>query len=233
MQPQDNECLVFIVTDEGERVLTEDSVRSVKSTARIVNIQPEEFPAGLPTRNSASPKPSCLIVSRRVFELCGTDDISRLNFLLPHVPVIVLGDFPGSTTTIPVVSVTRCPQKLSLAVLEATAWSERYLRLKEQSARIGLLSERELAIVNMASDGLPNKAVAAKLGVSIKTVEKNRRAAYDKLKVSSTASMATLVAFHRYCRQHSVMAQLDFTPRLPDDGIAATATRSDFNPARW
>ena len=60
-------------------------------------------------------------------------------------------------------------------------------------ARLATLSEREHRIVQLAADGMPNKRIANILGLSVKTVEKQRRQAYQRLCVSSTAEMTRAV----------------------------------------
>lgn len=59
--------------------------------------------------------------------------------------------------------------------------------------RLATLSDRERRIVQLAADGLPNKRIASILGLSVKTVEKQRRQAYRRLCVTSTAEMTRAV----------------------------------------
>ena len=76
--------------------------------------------------------------------------------------------------------------------------AQQYSKLKASADRLATLAERERNIIALASEGIPNKTIATRLGISIKTVEKNRRAAYSKLAVTSTAEMASLVTFGRF-----------------------------------
>ncbi|MFT5303281.1 MAG: DNA-binding NarL/FixJ family response regulator [Mariniblastus sp.] len=84
------------------------------------------------------------------------------------------------------------------AIQQAINSSTHYQSLKSRATRLGTLVERERKIIALASEGVPNKTIAVRLGISIKTVEKNRRNAYAKLAVSSTAEMASLVTFGRF-----------------------------------
>ena len=52
-----------------------------------------------------------------------------------------------------------------------------------------VLTEREQKIVKMLSEGSTSKQIAAKLNVSIKTVDTHRRQIMDKLKVNSVAEL--------------------------------------------
>jgi DNA-binding NarL/FixJ family response regulator len=81
---------------------------------------------------------------------------------------------------------------------QAIKAASQFQSLKSRSANLEDLAARERKIIQLAADGIPNKTIAVRLGVSIKTVEKNRRNAYSKLSVSSTAEMASLVTFEKF-----------------------------------
>lgn len=68
-----------------------------------------------------------------------------------------------------------------------------FVESEEHRLRLESLSERERRIVQLAADGIPNKRIATALGLSVKTVEKQRRIAYERLKVNNTAEMARVV----------------------------------------
>ncbi|NND99658.1 MAG: hypothetical protein HKN47_20260 [Pirellulaceae bacterium] len=59
--------------------------------------------------------------------------------------------------------------------------------------RLLTLSDRERSIVDLAVDGAPNKQIATRLGLSVKTIERVRQNAYKKLEVRSTAEMTRAV----------------------------------------
>lgn len=63
----------------------------------------------------------------------------------------------------------------------------RYYQLMEA------LSQRERAIADMVVEGVPNKQMATKLSLSIKTIERVRQSVYKKLNVRSTAEMTRAV----------------------------------------
>ncbi len=67
------------------------------------------------------------------------------------------------------------------------------MAVRRNHDRLTELSERERAIVNMVVNGAPNKQIASKLGLSIKTIERVRQSAYRKLDVRSTAEMTRAV----------------------------------------
>ena len=51
------------------------------------------------------------------------------------------------------------------------------------------LTGRELQVLKLIADGKPNKAIAADLGISIKTVEKHRQSLMDKLHIHESAGV--------------------------------------------
>ena len=51
------------------------------------------------------------------------------------------------------------------------------------------LTEREIEVLQLIAEGHANKQTADKLGISIKTVEKHRQAAMDKLHIHDTAGL--------------------------------------------
>ena len=51
------------------------------------------------------------------------------------------------------------------------------------------LTNRETLVLNHIVEGLPNKAIAGKLGVSVKTVINHRANLYAKLNVHCTAEL--------------------------------------------
>jgi DNA-binding NarL/FixJ family response regulator len=56
------------------------------------------------------------------------------------------------------------------------------------------LSTRELDVARLISDGLGNSAIAERLSITTKTVEKHVGSIYDKLGVRSRAQVARLLS---------------------------------------
>jgi DNA-binding NarL/FixJ family response regulator len=67
-----------------------------------------------------------------------------------------------------------------------------YLEGKESqipSSTLGLLSPRELEVLNLIAKGYKNKEIAANLCISIKTVEKHRESLMKKLDLHNAAAL--------------------------------------------
>ena len=80
-------------------------------------------------------------------------------------------------------------------------------------AQLGLLSERELAVLELLADGKSKCAMAKELGLSVRTVEHHRTQLMRKLKLE-TNSIAGLLRFALTMKQHAT-AQLSKWKILP------------------
>ena len=89
-------------------------------------------------------------------------------------------------TAIHEVSEGRVFYSRQIAVQMKTRQQNRFETGRPQTAR---LTPREQEVVCLIAQGEPNKAIAMNLGLSIKTVEKHRQAAMDKLGLHDTASL--------------------------------------------
>jgi two-component system response regulator FixJ len=63
----------------------------------------------------------------------------------------------------------------------------------EAAARLGLLTERQKQVLALVVEGLPNKAIAARLGLSEKTVESHRHQVMHRLAVGNVPDLVKLV----------------------------------------
>lgn len=66
----------------------------------------------------------------------------------------------------------------------------------EPQATKQTLTTREAEVLQAIADGLPNKAIAAQLGISIKTVEKHRQRLMNKLNIHETAGLTRYAIGH-------------------------------------
>ena len=91
-------------------------------------------------------------------------------------------------------------------IQEAIAAARLFLKLKSNANRMATLTNRERRVVVLAADGVPNKSIAKRLDVSVKTIEKIRRNAYLKLSVKSSAEVASLVTFNRFIGMNNLLS---------------------------
>ena len=80
---------------------------------------------------------------------------------------------------------------------QAIARSAEQLALKERAAsvsrRLAELTERERAVMDLVVEGLPNKLVADRLDISVRTVEVHRSRVFDKMEVKSAVELSKLL----------------------------------------
>lgn len=138
----------------------------------------------------------------------------------PFVPIIRLAN-PHATPVGTLNSETRSTlesntpvaiEDIELQLGEAISSVQLYHKLKSGASKLSSLNEREHMIVNMATEGVPNKTIARRLNVSVKTIEQCRRNAYLKLSVSSSAEVASVVTFGKFFGLLSAPAPLTTMP---------------------
>jgi len=59
--------------------------------------------------------------------------------------------------------------------------------------RLSDLTERELEVMQLVVDGLPNKRIADQLEISVRTVEVHRARVFDKMDVKSAVELSNLL----------------------------------------
>jgi DNA-binding CsgD family transcriptional regulator len=84
-------------------------------------------------------------------------------------------------------------------------------------AELPELSERELAVLDLVADGLSNEAIAARLVISPRTVERHLSNAYAKLRLTGKAARAAAAARYVYAA----------TPQRAKLGGVADGTRDN------
>lgn len=67
------------------------------------------------------------------------------------------------------------------------------LRRHELQSRIRSLTDKERRVMAFVVDGMANKVIAKRLGVSIRTVESRRQAVFQKMRVGSLAELVRTV----------------------------------------
>lgn len=70
------------------------------------------------------------------------------------------------------------------------------------------LTDREREVLQLIAEGFPNKGIASELGISIKTVEKHRQGAMNKLNIHEVAGLT------RYALSRGIVSE-KLSPRKP------------------
>jgi FixJ family two-component response regulator len=164
-----------------------------------------EFNAALPDLNRRT---GCTLVDLRLAEEYGMGLIQSLSGsdAAVHRPNIVISGYADVANTLEAMqlgcwTVLQKPVDLELlrrTVREACQWSRENRARLQHEAEIrrlwATINEKERSTIDMILEGLPNKSVASRLGVSVRTVENRRRQILAKLGISSVAQLGRIVA---------------------------------------
>ncbi|MBX3394374.1 MAG: response regulator transcription factor [Phycisphaerae bacterium] len=164
-------------------------------------------------------RPSCLVLDVRMPGLSGIELQERLNsegICLPIVFISGHGDVPIAVRAMRhgAIDFIEKPfdDKLLLERIESSLESSRAFIDAERTRsvireRMHRLSPRENDVMWLVAAGLANKAIAARLGLSPKTVEVHRARVMDKMEANSLADLV------RMCLSNDLRAMPQPMPR--------------------
>ena len=207
---------VFIVDDDEH--LCESFRWFLESAGLTVQtfISGAEFLAGC----DAS-QPGCLLLDLRMHDMDGLELYRELRSRAYSLPVIMMtayGDVPVAVSAmksgmLDFLSKPVNEQVLLPRVREALRLDARQRREDQKHAdtarRLATLTPRQTQVAYLVKDGLANKAIAVRLGISAKTVEVHRKHVMTKMGVHCTADLVRLLC--TYC---------DAAPPRPPDSAA-------------
>ncbi|MDP6442598.1 MAG: response regulator [Pirellulaceae bacterium] len=190
------EPTVFVVDDDQA---ARESVCALIS-AMEVRVESYESPVDFLDAYDIS-RPGCLVTDVRMPDMTGLELQQRLREANATLPVILISAFIDVRGTVSAmrdgaVTVLTKPYedqrlwdaiKHSLDLCQAE-WDQRR-RDADLMNRVGDLSDGERDVLNLVIEGVPNKTVAKRLGVSIRTVEDRRARIMKKLRVHSFAAL--------------------------------------------
>ena len=191
---------VFIVDDDqGVRDSLGNLIRSVGLAVELFP-STEEFLA----RGERS-RPGCLILDVRLPGRSGLDfqdDLARANMAVPIVFISAHSDIPMSVRAMKAGAVEFMtkpvrPQDLLDAIHAAIARDRESLLHEEAVAKLtatlSTLTTREREVLDQIVTGLPNKLIAAALGLSEVTIKMHRGSVMRKTGAKSVADLVRMV----------------------------------------
>lgn len=155
--------------------------------------------------NYQGERPGCLVTDIRMLEMSGLElqeELQRRGTTLSVVVVTGYADTPVIVRAIKNGAVTLLQKpcrthELWDAIREGLAKdAENYEKEREQRelmARVASLTSAEREVLDMIVEGVPNKAIAKRLDISVRTVEVRRQHVFSKLKANSVAELVQLV----------------------------------------
>jgi two-component system response regulator FixJ len=189
--------------------IVDDNTAARESVSTLVS------PMGMPTRTFASAEEflavvssrdyGCVVTDLRLPGMSGVDLKHELNERGIDLPTIVLTGYADVKIAV------HAMQLGAITLLEKPAggielWDAIRLALgkdeerqaknevqRDLQRRMQSLSEKERQVMDLIVAGMPNKTVARRLNVSLRTVEARRKAVFDKLGARSLALLVQLV----------------------------------------
>jgi len=211
MQPSPNACVYIVDDDEivrdamawllRSRHVMCESFASADAFERMLNVK---FPGPIPP---APKQPACILLDVRMPGQSGLALFETLigNGLANRWPIIFLtghADVPTAVDCLKRGAFDFCEKPFSDNALvdrieHALALSHErlmsHLQTADLASKLADLTEREGAVMHLVVAGLPNKLIADKLEISVRTVEVHRSRVFEKMAVKSAVELANLL----------------------------------------
>jgi FixJ family two-component response regulator len=151
-----------------------------------------------------SARPGCLLLDVRLRGMSGLELLEKLAQEQVRIPIIVLtgfGDVPMAVRAFKLGAVEFVqkpfnPQELLERIRKAVTQDlqerRRHVELDEIKGRLSSLTARERQVMDFVVSGCPNKVVAARLGLSQKTVETHRIRIMQKMRANNAVELTRM-----------------------------------------
>jgi FixJ family two-component response regulator len=175
---------------------------AIMRLAGLMNLHYEAFETGQEFFAAFDPtRPGCVVMEIKVPGMNGLQIQERLRDLGSTLPVIFISSAPSVSIAVHAMR-SGALHFLEKPVRENDLWNaiQEALQLDEQRRQVmllktevdqlvGMLTEKEQAVLEMIADGLAKSAIACELGVTVRTVEHYRTQLMRKLQTNSLAEL--------------------------------------------
>jgi len=195
-----DEPTVFIVDDDQQ------ARKSVCALVRSMGVPAEAFASAEEfLEGYAEGLPGCLVTDVRMFGMSGLElqeELKRRNVMLPVIVLTAYARTPITVRAMKSGAVTLLEKPyadddlwdaIRCALAEDVSGRADHDRRREIRGCIAELTEAERKVMDMMVKGKPNKVIAARLDVSIRTIENRRREVFAKMKADSVAELVRMV----------------------------------------
>jgi two-component system response regulator DctR len=205
MQPVIDACVFIVDDDTGVRDALAWLLRSRRLISRVFD-SAEAFQV-IASQGLPQDQPVCLLLDVR---MPGMSGLALFDWLVSHnlhtgLPVIFLtghADVPTAVDAVKRGAFDFCEKPFSDNALvdrikQALAQSAETVNARKElaqlKARLVELTQRERDVMGLVVEGLPNKLIADKLDISVRTVEVHRSRVFDKMAVKSAVELANVL----------------------------------------
>lgn len=194
-----NTATVFVIDDEVQ------ARESVCALVQSMNFPSQAFESGEQFLEHYDGSPGCVVSDYRMAGMNGLELQEQLSARGHEIPVIIVTAYARTPVTVQAIqngAVTMLDKPYSEddlwgAIREGLTRDEKLRQVREQRAditnRLASLNEKEKQVLDLIVAGEPNKAMANKLDVSLRTIENRRRTVFSKLGAQTVAELVTLV----------------------------------------
>jgi len=194
---------VFVIDDE------EPSRDSVCALVQSMQYSARAFDSGEAFLQQYDSSAGCVVTDYRMTGMNGLELQEKLTEQGYDIPVIIVTAYARTPVTVQAIqngAVTLLDKPYSEddlwnAIREGLALDEQRRNAKQERAeittRIASLNEKERQVLDMIVAGQPNKVMANKLDVSLRTIENRRRTVFSKLGTQTVAELVALVLKQR------------------------------------
>lgn len=191
---------VYVIDDDED---ARDSMTALLRDATIETIafaSAEEF-----LRAYGGHRPACVVTDLRMDGMSGQDLLDELHRRGIAIPALVITAHADTPTTVQAIR-SGAQTLLDKPCRESDLWEavQRALDSDRQALadearradvrrRLDSLTPAETMVLDRVLAGDPNKVIASKLDIAVRTVEARRQSIYQKLKADSVAEIVQLV----------------------------------------
>lgn len=194
-----NSSTVFVIDDEPQ------GRESVIALVESMNFHAKGFPSAEQFLDEYAGEPGCVVSDYRMAGMNGLELQKELNDNGIDIPMIMVTAFARTQVTVQAIqngAVTMLDKPyneddLWSAIREGLQLDEKRREEKQARAeitnRLASLKDKEQEVLDLIIEGLPNKAMASRLDVSLRTIENRRRTVFAKLGTQTVAELVALV----------------------------------------
>lgn len=198
-----NPTTVYVIDDE------QSSRDSVCALVQSMNFSAQAFESGEAFLQQYDGSAGCVVTDYRMTGINGLELQEQLTANGQDIPVIIVTAYARTPVTVQAIqngAVTMLDKPYSEdelwnAIREGLTLDQQCRELKQERAeittRLASLNEKEKQVLDLIVAGQPNKVMANKLDVSLRTIENRRRTVFTKLGTQTVAELVALVLKQR------------------------------------